>query len=329
MRASRLLVVLLLVLLLVPAGGLTVARFAEPDGARWVRLVSFTPFAIPLYAVAAVLLIGLAWKARGPVRWLSRLLLVGAVVALSMHAYVASGPYVGGSAAAAQTGTSVRVMTANLGHGEADPARVMGVAVGNDVDLLVLQEVTPAALGALASAGLDQAFPFHAGEPGEGTIGPMVFSTTEVTDASRLDTTYGSWSVRTSLADQEVELLAVHPHAPVGDAVAWRQDHQAVLRAAAELGAKALVVGDFNATMDHRPMRALVGRGLSDAATEANAGWQPTWPSEGEVGVLGFDVPSLLPIDHVLVGAEIRATRTESVTIPGTDHRALVATLVL
>ena len=235
----------------------------------------------------------------------------------------------GGPAAAAQSGTSVRVMTVNLRHGDADPAAVMGVVVANDVDVLVLQEVTPAVLGALASAGLEDAFPFHGGEPGEGTMGTMVFSTSEVTGASRLDTTYGGWSVHTSLAGQDVQLLAVHPHAPVGDAVFWRQDHQAVLRAAAELGPKALVVGDFNATMDHRPMRELVGRGFADAATEANAGWQPTWPSSGEVGVLGFGVPSLLPIDHVLVGADIRATRTESVTIPGTDHRALVATLVL
>jgi endonuclease/exonuclease/phosphatase (EEP) superfamily protein YafD len=328
-RPSRLIVLLLLVLLLVPAGALTVARFVEPDGARWVRLVSFTPFAIPLYAVAVLLLLVLAWKARGPARGLSRVLLAGSVVALGLHAYVASGPYVGGPAAAAQSGTSVRVMTANLGHGEADPARLMGVAVANDVDLLVLQEITPAALAALASAGLDEAFPFHAGEPGEGTMGTMVFSTAEVTGASRLDTTYGGWSVHTSLADHEVQVLAVHPHAPVGDAVLWRQDHQAVLRAAAELGPKALVVGDFNATMDHRPMRELAGRGFTDAATEANAGWQPTWPSGGEVDVLGFGVPSLLPIDHVLVGADIRATRTESVTIPGTDHRALVATLVL
>ena len=44
---------------------------------------------------------------------------------------------------------------------------------------------------------------------------------------------------------------------------------------------------------------------------------------------LGFSVPSLVPIDHVLLSSGMRALRTESVTVQGTDHRALVATIAL
>jgi endonuclease/exonuclease/phosphatase (EEP) superfamily protein YafD len=37
----------------------------------------------------------------------------------------------------------------------------------------------------------------------------------------------------------------------------------------------------------------------------------------------------MLAIDHVLLTEELVATHTRSVTIPDTDHRALLATLVL
>ena len=90
-----------------------------------------------------------------------------------------------------------------------------------------------------------------------------------------------------------------------------------------------MIVGDLNATMDHAPMRELVGRGYDDAATQAASGWQPTWPAAGEVSRFGLAVPSLLPIDHVFLSTGLRAVSTESVTIAGTDHRALVATVAL
>jgi len=90
-----------------------------------------------------------------------------------------------------------------------------------------------------------------------------------------------------------------------------------------------MIVGDFNATMDHAPLRELVGRGYDDAATEARSGWQPTWPSAGEVSRFGVPVPSMIPIDHVFLSVGLRALSTESITVDGTDHRALVASVAL
>jgi endonuclease/exonuclease/phosphatase (EEP) superfamily protein YafD len=143
----------------------------------------------------------------------------------------------------------------------------------------------------------------------------------------RLDTGFGSYRMTVRTPGGAVRLLAVHPRPPVGSAAQWRSD-QLVLRAAARaLRGPALLVGDFNATMDHAPMRELVGRGYADAATQAKSGWQPTWPAAGEVSRLGFAVPSLLPIDHVMSREGLHAVRTETVTVDGTDHRALIAVL--
>lgn len=319
---------LLVVVFLVPAAMLTVARVVQPMSGAWVRLVSFTPYAVPLYAVAALLLV-LPWlRGRGAWRATSRLLVVTALLGVAVHAYWASGPYLG-TTTAAQGDARLHVMTSNLLRGQANTSRVVEVAVDRDVDVLVLQEITSQALSRLRAAGIDKAFAHSAGKAEPGTHGTMVFSSRPLRGVRRLDTGLGGFVMQVSLADRSVDLLAVHPLPPIGDALAWRADHRVLRQAARGLDGPAMIVGDLNATMDHQPMRELVGRGYDDAATQARSRWQPTWPASGEVSRLGFDVPSLVAIDHVLVKGDLRAIGTESVTIEGSDHRALLALLAL
>jgi endonuclease/exonuclease/phosphatase family metal-dependent hydrolase len=84
------------------------------------------------------------------------------------------------------------------------------------------------------------------------------------------------------------------------------------------------VVGDFNATHDHAPLRAVLDAGVRDAAEEAGSGWQPTWPTKR----YGQDwVPPMLSIDRVLASSEFTAERTRTVRIARTDHLALLAEL--
>ena len=61
-------------------------------------------------------------------------------------------------------GVAVRVVTANLGLGEADPLPVVTLA-RESADVLVLQEMTPAVAKAMSSAGLDAVFPHRVIDP--------------------------------------------------------------------------------------------------------------------------------------------------------------------
>ena len=238
-----------------------------------------------------------------------------------MHAYWASGPFVGTSPAEAAGGGRVQVMTANLRFGEADTAQLVEVVVSHDVDVLVLEEVTPPALAGLESAGLDRVLPHRAGRPAPGTPrGTMVFSRTRLSHVHRLATRFDSYSLDVSLAGPRgtLHLLAVHPRPPKGDIRHWHDDQAVVRRAAAGLSGPSVIAGDLNATMDHAPLRELAGRGYDDAATQATSGWQPTWPSAGIVSPLGLDVPSLVAIDHVMARGP-RATAHHDV--PARGHR--------
>ena len=322
---------LLLVALLAPAMMITVVRVLQPEGGRWIRLVSFTPYAIALYAVALLLLLLVIAAGRGRRRRAggSAALLVATLLAL--HVFWASGPYAGEVATA--EGERFTVLTANLAIGDADPSRVVDLALKNDVDALVLSEITPLALRQMDAAGLSRAFPHAEGETGPGVQGTMVFSTRAPTDVTPLRTTFAGVATTFPVGEQgTLQLLAVHPHPPVGDAREWRADHQTIRDFVARneaAGDATVIAGDFNATLDHEVMGDLEDLGFRSAADATNAQWQPTWPSASGMSLLGVEIPSLLQIDHVLVTGNAEAVSIESATVQGTDHRAVVATVTL
>ncbi|WP_193614858.1 endonuclease/exonuclease/phosphatase family protein [Nocardioides lijunqiniae] len=306
-------------LLLLPALALTGVRLLEPDHARAIQLGAFTPFGLPLYAAALVLLLV------GVLRGLGRRALVagGAVLALAgllLHAAWYAPLVTGTTPAAASDATPVVLMTANLFKGAGDAVELLEEATAADVDVLVVSELTRGAVADMETAGLADAFPYRAGEAGRGTEGTMVFSHAPVEVVETLDTIFDGLLVRTA----GLSLLAVHPYPPV-DPVAWREDH-AQIRELAASGDATVIAGDLNATLDQAPLRALVDDGFRDSAELANAGVEATWPVGG-----GFPVLSALPpsvgIDHVMVTDQWTVTDTRTVTISGADHRAVLVSI--
>lgn len=315
-RWRRVAGLLALALVLTPAVVLTLVRLFEPWGGRWVRLEGFTPLAIVMYGVA-LLVLGIRFAMAR--RWGRGVAAAAVALGLALHIAWFS-PMISGANPPPRAGAEpLRVMAVNLYHGRADGLDVVQTASEEDIDLLVATEVTPAALARMESAGLESLFPHRAGKPETSKAGTMVFAKFRLGRATRLDTTGASWLVPMG----KYTLFAVHPHAPTNIAK-WRRDHY-VLRTAVADEQPDLVVGDFNATTDHPPMRALANMGYRSAAELANEGWQPTWPAAGGRSVLGISVPNVVEIDHVVLAPTFAAISTHTRDIPETDHRALVA----
>jgi endonuclease/exonuclease/phosphatase (EEP) superfamily protein YafD len=306
---------------LLGAASLTGLRLVEAERGVLVRAVSFAPAAVPAYLVALVLLLLVA--RRGRPRLALPLLLVG-VCGLALHGWWLA-PYVlGETPEPAADGLRLRVMTVNVLTGGGDPGDVVRAAADRDVDLLAVQELEPSTLWDMEDAGLNELLPFHAGEPVFGVAGAMLFSRTPITQVRTIGTQFVSFTAVTEVGGEEVSVVVTHPESPMGDGHGWRSDHDA-LRAAVAHEQPDLLLGDLNATADHARFRDLLETGLRDAAEVANSGWQPTWPSAGQVHLAGWALPKVLAIDHVLVGRRWTATDTEVVEIAETDHAALVA----
>jgi hypothetical protein len=313
-------VMLLLALLLFPAVVLTLVRLLDPWAGFWVRLESFTPFGIAAYGAALVVV--LIWFAFAR-SWATGITAAAVAAGLALHLGWFAPMISGANPPPREGAEQLRVMVANLYVGRADGLDVVRAASEEDVDVLVVTEVTPAALSRMERAGLDSLFGHRAGSPGTGKEGTMVFTDVRLGKATRLHTSGSSWRVPMG----KHTLFAVHPHDPT-DIAQWRRDHY-VIRAAVTDEQPDLVAGDFNATPDHPPMRALADAGYRSASELANEGWQPTWPAAAGVSVLGISIPNVVDIDHVLIGHSFAAISTHTIDIPETDHRALVAELAV
>ncbi len=119
----------------------------------------------------------------------------------------------------------------------------------------------------------------------------------------------------------EVEVVTVHAFPPTrSNAARWLEGLEALPRATP--GRIRILPGDFNSTFDHEPFRELVASGYVDAAAARGKGLAMTWPS-------GRVFPPQVAIDHVLADERVHVAAAEIHTVPGTDHRAVLASLVL
>jgi endonuclease/exonuclease/phosphatase (EEP) superfamily protein YafD len=117
-----------------------------------------------------------------------------------------------------------------------------------------------------------------------------------------------------------VRLVAVHTAAPVsGSVAAWRADLAALATWCQHTTTPVVLAGDFNATLDHRELRSL---GCTDVAAALGRGLTGTWPTS---------LPAWLgvQIDHVLVGGGITPSSARVLDLPGSDHRAVLASVTL
>ncbi|GGO87914.1 hypothetical protein GCM10011584_13670 [Nocardioides phosphati] len=291
---------------------LTTRTVTSPD---LVGLQALSPAAVPALVVALVL----AVVPLGG--WSRRVLVVPSVLAVVAALVVASvrvAPRWVAQGVPTSDATTLRVMTANLRLGLADPAAVLAAVRREKPDLVAFEEITPGLQRALEAGGLRRQLPYVAGRAEPGATGTLVYAVDRLTSVTSLGLVHDSWSVEF----RGLRVWGVHPAYPYDSA--WLRDQERLATAAGEQRPD-VAVGDFNATLDHPPFRRILDRGLTDAAEQAGEGWQPTWPSDGSKG---FPVP-VTAIDHVLVGRGITAVGTRVHTIPGTDHLMLVAVLAL
>jgi endonuclease/exonuclease/phosphatase (EEP) superfamily protein YafD len=91
------------------------------------------------------------------------------------------------------------------------------------------------------------------------------------------------------------------------------------------LRAPTVVSGDFNAV----PWSAMVARVENISRTEILGGWRPTWFGGvgGRAGKLVM--PGGLPLDHILLSAGLGAQEIRTLPLPGSDHRAVIARLLI
>ncbi|NEK84856.1 endonuclease/exonuclease/phosphatase family protein [Blastococcus saxobsidens] len=283
-----------------------------------VPALAFTPYA----AATSVLPLAVAATAR------SR---AGAVLAAAAGAVLA-GAVLGNRGTSAPVpvagGERLRVATVSLRKGLVPAEPVVELVRRYDVDLLAVQELTPEAERALRDAGLDRVLPHSSVIPARPGAVPSasgaVWSRRALDTRAAVPGEFEQPCVRvTAGSGPAVELVSVHSAPPAtgpASVRAWLAD-LAALPAPAP-GVLRVLAGDFNATPDHAAWRAVLRRGYVDAARAVGRGSVWTWRP------LRLPLPRMA-LDHVLVDPRIAVAACRFVPVRGSDHRSVVAELVL
>lgn len=317
-RASRWPVGRLVVVLVGVAGAVLVLLPDQLGLDRWVPfagLVALRPqLTVVAAAVAAPLL---AWRRARAV--------AAAVLLVCLVAAALVVPRAVSRAEPATGGPGLTVLSFNVDQGEADVPVLAATIRRERPDVVVLPEAAQRYRTLLAAALPDLGYrSVVAAAPGAPDVhGVTVFTapslgapSSRVIEQGRSD----PWLELTGGRLGALRLVAVHVSAPVPGKIRSWPGELVQLRTWCGPGAgPSLVLGDFNATLDHREFRegtqgcldagAVTGQGLT-------ATWDAAWPR-------WFGAQ----IDHVLAGGGPRPVSLQILDLPGSDHRALLARL--
>ena len=245
-----------------------------------------------------------------------------AAVAVQLPVYL-------GSEASRTTDVEIRVISANIYEGMADPDHLVTLAQAQ-ADVIAFQELTPRAVDRLSRAGLDATFPYRWLDARGASTGVGVWSRYPIQAPRRIGGyTFAFVTVQIRVAGVSTHPTVVVAHIPgpwpypIDD---WRRDLDRLPVTLSEIGEQAgagcvTVAGDVNSSTDMRPFRALLHDGYRDAAQQSGAGFNPTFPANSRL-------PPLIAIDHVLT-RNCTATSLRTLKVPGSDHRGLAVTIAI
>jgi endonuclease/exonuclease/phosphatase (EEP) superfamily protein YafD len=285
-----------------------------------VQLLAFTPY-VALASLLPLIVAALSRRVWPALAAAMVMLVLASLVVPRWLADADTGPATAG-------GPALRVLSANLLVGGAQADTIVGLVRTNQVDLVAFQEFTTQAQAALERAGLTDLLPNRVAFPVDGVTGSALYSRYPLTNgAFHVHEASGFGQARATLTvpgASPIEVESAHPCPPSGwsRSHCWRAD--LVDQPAATVnGPVRLLMGDFNATLDHAALRRLIATGYRDAADVVGAGYSRTWP---------YDEKWYLPavaIDHVLADRRVGVTEVSVHPVPNSDHRAVFAALQL
>jgi endonuclease/exonuclease/phosphatase (EEP) superfamily protein YafD len=227
----------------------------------------------------------------------------------------------------ASSGERFSLVAQNLLFDNAEPEETLDAVLDRRADVLVLTEFTPtfdALLEAHPDAeALEARYPHQWRRPAGVGRGIAVLSSLPIERIVRVPLSAPAIVATLRVGSERVDLYAVHPMAPSDrwGLLQWQHDYRVLTADAEDADPRTVMAGDFNATTGHVAFRRLLAEGdLRDAHDVGGGGLQGTWP-------VGWPIPPLMRLDHVLVGEGIGVERFDLLEETGSDHLGVEAWL--
>jgi endonuclease/exonuclease/phosphatase (EEP) superfamily protein YafD len=218
---------------------------------------------------------------------------------------------------------TLRVMAVDGAKGRASAQDIVQITRAYAVDVVVITELTSEQTHDLTVAGLNSLAPARWVEAPPGAVNgtglwsrPVVEPPTLIPGLSQtgIDGVIQAGAAR-------IGITVVHvPGEPLRPGKGWRSDLD-LLASRPPPVKDSIIIGDLNAGPWQPAFRKLTGSNWRDAANVVGQGLRPTWPTWSPLPIA--------PVDHVLASPGLGVADAESTKIGGSNHRALIVTLVL
>ncbi|MHC3470160.1 endonuclease/exonuclease/phosphatase family protein [Streptomyces sp. 7R007] len=298
-------------LLLAGVSAVVGCRVADTDGVTPVpQLLAFLPWLLAPTALALLLSLLARW-------WPG---LVWTVVVLALLAWYFE-PYGRSAEPGGPALAELRVLTSNVEFGRGTDALVPVVRARRP-DVVFVEECEYTCQATLTKT-FRAGYPYRRAVVAGGSEGSLILSRFPLTPAGGVTGTMGMPGAVADVGGHAVRLQLAHPMPPLpGQVGVWRRELGRLRDAAAAVRTPLILAGDFNATQDHAAFRRILDTGLRDAARLAGHDRTPSWPAR--------TAPAIgAQIDHVLVSRDFAANSARFLTLPDTDHRALLVDITL
>ncbi|KAB7727971.1 hypothetical protein F5984_19645 [Rudanella paleaurantiibacter] len=221
--------------------------------------------------------------------------------------------------------TDLRVFHANVLYTRSDYQPIIDTIRRLRPDFFVLHEMTPAGVRAVAELRRD--YPYQDSVWAKGPCYILVGSRTPFQTDSSARRQHRVIALTSTVRGRVVSLSTVHPRTPL--LPGWFAHRNSQLQFVADQLANAtnpsLLIGDFNIS----PLSPIYARFFADRAgvlgplkaCRDGYGWTPTWPR--------YLPLMFIPIDHAFVNGGFRTNHFRTLTLPGSDHRAICIDLSL
>jgi endonuclease/exonuclease/phosphatase (EEP) superfamily protein YafD len=272
----------------------------------------------PMITVLAIPLVALGVGRRHPIP-AAVATLAAALPWVLVASYGAAGP--GPTSPAA--GAALRIMTVDANGGTADARRIAELARSYAADVVVVTELTSALAHDLTVEGLNAVVTARVVQiSADGASGVGIWTRADLKEAKEVDgLSRPAASGILQTPNGPISLLAAHSaDSALGRGSDWRGDLQD-LPGHVPAGERRIIVGDLGATPWNPAFRNFASDEWNDAADVVGRGLRPTWPS--------WSVLPISPLDHVLVAGKLGVSGVDTANVQGTDHRALIVTLVI
>lgn len=303
-------------ILVAPVLAWTLIRlFGLDRGVPLVPLMAFTPYV----AVAALLVAGVATALRN---WAAAAVAGLATLCLALAVLPRA---IGDGTVDPDGRETITVLSANVYRGKGDPEALVALVDRYDVDLLAVQELTPGFARGLRQAGIGDRLPEAVEQVKQGAAGGGIYSRLPLHPIDTGSATFFRQPrvMLTLPSGRHLRVVDIHPLTPGRTGIDIWEDSLGDLPATGD-GLPWVLLGDFNATLDHSRLREVLDRGYRDAGDVAGMGLIPTWPNRGHDSTF-----PVITIDHVLADDRLDFSDYGVEDLPGSDHRSIHATLAL